>query len=809
MKESAAPFNLSHLLDQCSLPMLAVDKELMILWKNDALENLLQLPETDPSGLSLNTLMKDLLSPADLHQLSDTIKHHTTNQYESLLLHEKRKWIRWEISYNNQSFYSLIVLHDITEEIKTRRLTELSQKLSEEYLTHTNANDYFNDILSLLLDVTQSEYGFMGEVFYEYANPYLKTYAITNISWNKETSDFYNQYAPTGMEFRNLHTLFGHAMLSKQPMIANQPATHPHKGGTPPGHPPLNAFLGIPVLLSNGDMVGLIGLANRPGGYHEQHVEELRLFLELFGAIIQSKKNAEEKRIIQTTLKDTLFEKDAILKALNTSTLVSVTDLEGKLLNVNTLFCKASGYSEEELVGQTHTLLSSGTHPKEFWTTLWSTISKGKSWRNEICNKHKNGDLFWVDTSINPIFDTAGNIIQFLSISSLITQRKEFEKQLAHAKNQAEASLRTKRRFLANISHEIRTPLHAILGVSEQIISSMPESGSKEQVKLVNDSANVLLNIINDVIDISRMEEGKMKLDQVSFDLKQVVESIFKLLEAYASQKNLGFELNFDPALNQIVKGDPVRLRQVLINILGNAIKFTENGRVRLICKPVFTHDHKIQVSFVCEDTGVGISDEMKKRLFQDFSQEDESFQRKFGGSGLGLAITNELIKLMDGTIQIDSEKNMGTQVHILLPFSTNHVIDAPVIEKIPIDKDKLKKIKVLIAEDNQFNRVLLQVIFNKNEIYNDMAVNGLEAYNLCMNNDYDIILMDIQMPEMDGLEAMRKIRADKSNRIPIIAVTANAIQEELKFYMDEGFNDFITKPFTEEALLVKMLSFT
>jgi CheY-like chemotaxis protein len=328
-------------------------------------------------------------------------------------------------------------------------------------------------------------------------------------------------------------------------------------------------------------------------------------------------------------------------------------------------------------------------------------------------------------------------------------------------------------------------------------------------VKLVNDSANVLLNIINDVIDISRMEEGKMKLDQVSFDLKQVVESIFKLLEAYASQKNLGFELNFDPALNQIVKGDPVRLRQVLINILGNAIKFTENGRVRLICKPVFTHDHKIQVSFVCEDTGVGISDEMKKRLFQDFSQEDESFQRKFGGSGLGLAITNELIKLMDGTIQIDSEKNMGTQVHILLPFSTNHVIDAPVIEKIPIDKDKLKKIKVLIAEDNQFNRVLLQVIFNKNEIYNDMAVNGLEAYNLCMNNDYDIILMDIQMPEMDGLEAMRKIRADKSNRIPIIAVTANAIQEELKFYMDEGFNDFITKPFTEEALLVKMLSFT
>jgi PAS domain S-box-containing protein len=809
MKESTVPFNLNHLLDRCSLPMLAVDHELKILWKNEAFENLMGVRGSNQNGLSLTSLMKDLLTPADLHHLSDVLRNHSTVEYESLLLHENHTWIKWEVSYNDTLCHSLIVLHDITEEIKTRRLTELSQKLSEQYLTHTNANDYFNDILTQLLEVTQSEYGFMGEVFYEDANPYLKTYAITNISWNKETSDFYNQYAPTGMEFRNLHTLFGHAMVTKQPMIANQPATHPRKGGTPAGHPPLNAFLGIPVLLSNGDMVGLIGLANRPGGYHEQHVEELRLFLELFGAIIQSKKNAEEKRIMQTTLKDTLLEKDAILKALNTSTLVSVSDLDGKLLNVNTLFCEATGYAAEELVGQTHTLLSSGTHPKEFWTDLWSTISKGKSWRNEICNKHKNGNLFWVDTSINPIFDMEGNIIQFLSISNLITQRKEFEKQLAHAKDQAEASLRTKRRFLANISHEIRTPLHAILGVSEQIISSLPESGTKEQMTLVNDSANVLLNIINDVIDISRMEEGKMKLDRVSFDLKQVIESIFKLLHAYASQKNLGFELNFDPALNQIVSGDPVRLRQVLINIIGNAIKFTEKGNVRLTCKPVFSNDHKIQVSFLCEDTGVGISEEMKKRLFQDFSQEDESFQRKFGGSGLGLAITNELVKMMEGTIQIDSEKNAGTQVHILLPFSTQQVSEAPVIEKVTIDKEKLKKINVLIAEDNQFNRVLLQVIFNKNQINNDMAVNGVEAYNMCMSNDYDIILMDIQMPEMDGLEAMRKIRTDKSNRIPIIAVTANAIQEELNYYLEEGFNDFITKPFTEEALLLKMLSFT
>ncbi|MFN5334005.1 MAG: response regulator, partial [Bacteroidota bacterium] len=730
------------------------------------------------------------------------------NKVETSFSNHFRKYFLWEVSRDHNIGYSLLTIHDITEEMKRRRVFELTQKLSENYLTQTNANEYFNNVLTQLLIVTESEYGFMGEVFYENGAPYLKTFAITNISWNKETSDFYNEHAPTGMEFRNLNTLFGYAMVSKAPVITNEPSTHPKRGGIPHGHPALNAFLGIPVILSDGELVGLIGLANKSGGYTEKDVQELAFFIELLGAIIQSKKNAQQKKSMEERLKETLAEKDALLKALNNSAIVSVTDLSGKIISANKMFCEASGYTEEELIGHNHSIITSGYHNDDFWKDLWETVTKGKTWRGEVCNKTKSGSIFWVDTVINPIYDKAGAITQYLAIRNLITEKKEAEIHLAKAKDQAEASLRVKRRFLANISHEIRTPLHAIMGVGEQIMQTMTETKHKEQMQLVNDSAKVLLNIINDILDVSRMEEGKMKLEHVAFDLKHMVSSVYQLLQAYAKEKNLQYELIFDPALDKIVYGDPVRLRQVLINILGNAIKFTEKGSVRLICKVAGSSDENLHISFLCEDTGIGISEDMKKRLFQDFSQEDESFQRKFGGSGLGLTITHELIKMMGGMIEIESEKHKGTKVFVNIPVEINLTIPKEKIpEKIIIDKEKLKKCRILVAEDNQFNRVLMQIIFNNNELNYEMAFNGVEACRMIEDNDYDIILMDIQMPEMDGIEAMHKIRSMKGKDLPIIAVTANAIQEELAYYLKEGFNDYITKPFTEETLLHKMMS--
>lgn len=804
---SATPFPLDAILGTSSLPIIVFDDTFMVSWINQAFINITGIPKESWEKTSIKEILKKYLDRLGFTNLEKLLTNPIQNTTETAFNNNSIKWFRWEVSRDHNMGFSILTIHDITDEIKRRRVFELTQTLSENYLTQTNANDYFNSVLTQLLIVTESEYGFIGEVFYDNGSPYLKTFAITNISWNKETSDFYKQYAPTGMEFRNLNTLFGYAMVSKEPVITNQPDSHPKSGGRPHGHPALNAFLGIPVILSNGELVGLIGVANKPEGYAQSDVEELKLFIELLGAIIQSKKNAQQKNEAEEKLTETLSEKEALLQALNNSAIVSLTDLDGKILNVNKIFCEVSGYTEEELIGHNHNLLTSGYHDDAFWKDLWETVMNGKTWRGEVCNKTKNGSIFWVDTVINPIYSSSGEITQFLAIRNLITEKKESEIQLARAKDQAEASLRAKRRFLANISHEIRTPLHAIMGVGEQIMRSMHESKEKEQMLLVNDSAKVLLNIINDILDVSKMEEGKMKLEHVAFDLKHVVTSVYKLLQAYAKEKNLHYELIFDSELDKIVYGDPVRLRQVLINIMGNAIKFTEKGSVRLICKAADSSDGNLHISFLCEDTGIGINDDMKKRLFQDFSQEDESFQRKFGGSGLGLTITNELIKIMGGMIEIQSEKNKGTKVFVNIPVEINQTIPKEKIpEKIIIDKEKLKNCKILVAEDNQFNRVLMQIIFNNNELNYKMAFNGVEACRMIQENDYDIILMDIQMPEMDGIEAMHKIRSMKGKDLPIIAVTANAIQEELSYYLKEGFNDYITKPFTEATLLHKMM---
>lgn len=803
-----APIHFESILRGFIKPVILTNEQRHIVWMNAAFMELTSLSKTALEN-NLGDILKPHIEATQLNKLLDLLECDNHHVFETKFKKNDQKiWLEWDINNDNATGYSLIFIHEATKEIRKRQINELTRKLSEDYLTQTNTNEYFNAVLEKLLALTESEYGFIGEVFYEHGNPYLKTYALTNISWNNETSDFYDQFAPTGMEFKNLNTLFGYAMKSKTPLIANQPSNHPHKGGTPHGHPPLNAFLGIPVLLSDGELVGLIGLANKHNGYTKNDLNELKFFLELFGAIIKSKKNAVEKGLFEVTLRDTLMEKQALLNALNNSAIVSVTDLSGKIISVNKILCEVSGFTEEELVGRNHRLLNSGFHENGFWKDMWENILAGKTWRAEVCNKAKDGTIFWVDTVINPIYSSNGEISQFLAIRYLITTRKEAEENLAKAKDLAEASLRTKRRFLANISHEIRTPLHAILGLGEQIMHNLNDVHQKEQMKLVNDSAKVLLNIINDVIDISRMEEGKLKLDKVNFELKHIVTSVFKLLQTYAREKSLDFELLYDPELEITALGDPVRLRQVLINILGNAIKFTEKGFVRLHCKLLKKEGTQLIASFICEDTGIGISEDMKKRIFQEFAQEDETFQRKFGGSGLGLAITNELVNLMNGEIEITSNKNAGTEVRINIPININTAPEKPISEEIKIDIEKLHNSKVLIAEDNQFNRVLIQIIFNNNHITFDMANNGLEAYEMTQKGYYDIILMDIQMPEMDGIEAMQKIRHNKGKDIPIIAVTAHAIPEELNHYLELGFSDFITKPFNEEKLLSKLLKF-
>jgi CheY-like chemotaxis protein len=401
--------------------------------------------------------------------------------------------------------------------------------------------------------------------------------------------------------------------------------------------------------------------------------------------------------------------------------------------------------------------------------------------------------------------DVNGTPLKVAGFIFNIQKRKEAEEALAKSKDLAEASVRAKRMFLANMSHEIRTPIHAIMGVSDQLAGMKLPSDQQERVQIISDSATALLGIINDVIELSQIEEGRFKIHPVPFYYRHLVKNAFLLFKSAAENKGLKYELDIDPKLNRLVMGDPTRIRQILLNLLSNAVKFTEKGKVSLRCLLKVKED-KEYICILCRDTGIGMSDDMKKRLFVDFSQEDESFQRKYGGSGLGLSITHELIKLMDGVIEIESEKNKGTTVVVDLPYREASENMPAVPDKQVADLSLLKEKRILVAEDNQFNRLLVEMIFQKHHLSYTMVENGIQAVELAKAEHFDIILMDIQMPEMDGIEATRKIRRMKKETRPmILAVTANAIKEELEDYLKKGFDDYLTKPFDEGQLLNKM----
>lgn len=421
---------------------------------------------------------------------------------------------------------------------------------------------------------------------------------------------------------------------------------------------------------------------------------------------------------------------------------------------------------------------------------------------------HRDGTYRWFQSrGIVSERDPNGEPIRIVGSVVDITERKKLEEELIQAKNAAEANVKIKRRFLANISHEIRTPMHAIMGIAEQLTRSSLNEKQEYYLQIINDSARALLGIINDVLDISKIEEGKLKIDKVDFGMREILYNVFNLFSDTAEQKNLRYKLNFDERLNRLFSGDPARVRQILLNVISNALKFTERGTITISCRLLSRSDNQYNVLFECTDTGIGMSEDMKNKLFEDFSQEDESFERKYGGSGLGLAITNELVHLMHGSINVKSLKDEGTTISIVLPFTESGTIlhHVPKMINPAAGKTSLSSLSVLVAEDNQFNRLLLQIMLGNNEISYDMADNGLQAVELATRKNYDLILMDIQMPEMDGIEATKKIRSLSNREVPIIAITANAVEEELKVYMQEGLTDYLTKPFDEYKLLKKI----
>ena len=411
--------------------------------------------------------------------------------------------------------------------------------------------------------------------------------------------------------------------------------------------------------------------------------------------------------------------------------------------------------------------------------------------------------------------DLEATLTKTISESSIIKKGMKAQSELGNAillKEQAIRSEQFKQQFLANMSHEIRTPLNAVCGIINLLLHKDPKPEQLFYLQTMRQASNNLLAIINDILDLAKIEAGKITLENIPFELNEQLLSVVHTLKFKADEKDLELKLTIDNDVPEFILGDQVRLGQILINLLSNAIKFTHIGKVELRVSIANGTNGKKLFAFKVIDQGIGIAPENINKIFESFSQEKEDTTRKYGGTGLGLTITKQLVELHDGTIKVESEQGKGSTFTVTIPYEVTNEKVASGKSSIPEQEktDIQRQIKILLVEDQTFNQMVavdtLDLLFNDVKV--QIANNGREAVELNEKNDFDVVLMDIHMPEMDGYEASRAIRKMQGQRgaVPILAMTASVIREDVNRCFDAGMNDFIPKPFDPAVLKQKII---
>lgn len=645
-------------------------------------------------------------------------------------------------------------------------------------------------------------------------------------------------------------------------------------------------------------------------------------------SLVGSFQDISEMKIRELELSNALHQKDTALaevtdltNAIHSAAIVSTADSEGKISQVNDKFTEISGYETAEVLGQDHNILNSGYHGSEVFSDLWRTIRSGKVWRGELCNRSKNGELYWVDTTIYPIMGEDGSPQRYMSIRFDITKRiqaskmaannfdvslapncivdtdgvflkvnkafcdmlelprtkiegrsfsdfvceedlsasfEELEKlnmggetagfrnnyktasgetrviewqarqfdslifasarditsvlqqeeALSAARQSAEDANNTKSAFLANMSHEIRTPLNGIIGVADVLGSDGALTHEqRDMVEMISDSGRVLEKLLSDILDFSKIEAGKLSIEEAPFKLEDEVRAALDLHMIDAETKGVDFQLKFDVKTGKKVVGDSLRLRQILSNLASNAVKYTEDGCI-VANAALRQESGRWHLDFMIKDTGIGFPVVTRGNVFERFDQKRTSDARHFGGTGLGLAISASLAELMNGTLEVDSGPGLGTRFELSLPFEVASDELRVADEKFVLENkgDILKGLNILVAEDMRANQKVLSLLLSPMGCKITFADNGLEAISLYQQSIYDVILLDMMMPEMGGLEAainIRRIEAkEKRNRTPIAMLSANAMREHVESSIQAGCDIHISKPVSRNKII-------
>ena len=482
------------------------------------------------------------------------------------------------------------------------------------------------------------------------------------------------------------------------------------------------------------------------------------------------------------------------------------TDGTGKFKFLNPSWELLSGYTVEETLGKHYSDFLKGFNDMAYEEIEKIGCDVSRDFKSVVSIMTKEGDQKWVEISYKTIADLGQDLPGVIGSLVDVTKLKETELELINAQKAMRKAIAAKEDFLSTMSHEIRTPLNGVIGISNVLVMDNHLDAQKENLKVLKYSSEHLLALINDILDYNKMEGGQIEIENTEFNFKTLIKSIKRNFKFQAGEKGVDFTVEVDYKIPKVLKGDSTRLSQVLNNLLSNAIKFTHEGEINLIIEKVSEKDKSVSLLFQVQDTGIGISLDKLDRIFEKFKQADSSISSMYGGSGLGLAICKKLLLLQNSDLKVKSVPNIGSKFYFVLTFEKTapDSDNSSASTRFQPKPELFKGIKVLVAEDNHINQIVIGKFLDKWEIDYDVVNNGRKAVESYKENHYDLILMDLQMPKMNGYEASKEILniADvRSKKIPIVALTASA-QLDVKFKAETiGMTGFVTKPFKSADL--------
>jgi two-component system sensor histidine kinase/response regulator len=756
-----------------------------------------------PEHLLANShLWHDSIHPDDLERVDQAIATATLGraiclEYRIRTANGEWRWLS-DQSIHLQDQMGEIVIEGLATDITERKQAEEDRQRNEARLLSlvkilqqpmASPQEFLDFALSEAIKITASEIGYI----YHYDEDHQRFILNT---WSKGVMLECSVTQPQTCYELEKTGIWGEAVRQRQPIILNDyQAKHPLKKGHPEGHAPLRSFMTIPVF--RGDrIISVVGLANKQGDYTNTDVYQLTLLMDAVWKVL-------DRRVAE----DTLHEREAQLARLSDNLpggMVYQLDMgenwqQRRFTYVSAGVERLHGVTVSEAMSDAMTIY--GQVLKEDQPYIEELEAKAvasmSAFNAQVRIRMPSGDIRWRYISSAP---------SRLSNNHLVWDGIELDiTELMKAKEQAEVANHAKSEFLANMSHEIRTPLNGVLGMLQLLSEVEVEEERKQYTGLAFQAGQRLLNLLNDILDFSKIEARQLTFRHEPFSVQTVLEDVLDSLRLAADQKRLNLSLKVDPKLPLIFFGDEARLRQLLFNLIGNAIKFTTSGSVSV---EAWAHQSwrvadKTRVYICVSDTGVGIPDDKQALVFERFTQTDASYTRQYEGAGLGLAIVKRIVKLMGGDIVVDSEVGVGTNIYLDLRFDTpeqdeksSTVAGAEFLEKT---------LRILIAEDEPISSLALTRILERMGHSVTCAHDGLAAIRTLCEGEFDCIFMDIQMPEMNGVQATKAIRSmsqlgDKQN-IPIIALTAYAMQGDREKFLEAGMDDHVAKPVQMEEL--------